>query len=140
MSGTLNVDIINTGKAGSIASQATLPASFWTIGNLIPISGTAAISAIGEASKAGVSRVILAEGAFTLTSSANFLAAGGTQRQSLFLIYDKKANQYRRYIDLGIMGAKEKLTLWNNYASALEAINDIDFWFRNPIWPEMPKE
>ncbi len=77
---TLNVSQVNTTKGGSLASQTTLPASFWTSGQLVPVSGTTSITGIADAPSAGIYRTILAEGAFPLTDNGStFRVFGGTQ-------------------------------------------------------------
>lgn len=77
---TLVVNQVNSSKGAAIASQTTLPAEFWTSGQLVPVSGTATITGITTAPSSGVMRTILAEGAFTLTDNGSTLRVfGGTQ-------------------------------------------------------------
>jgi len=123
MSSILNVDVINTSKGGSLASQATLPSSFWLNGSLVPVSGTASISAIAEAPQAGIHRTILVEGAFQLVSSANFLVAGGTQTVtvgSLIEVYSITTTSFfLKVIDKdlkggGATGGTDNYAFWEN--------------------------
>jgi hypothetical protein len=73
----LKVDAINTVKGEEIPSAATI--NPWIDRQLIPVSGTAVISNFEPAPHPGVTRTLLATGAFTLQSSFYFKVIGGTQ-------------------------------------------------------------
>lgn len=68
---------LNEKKGTAPASSAT-PDIWGAGGNRVPISSTVAITGLPNAPQAGAKRTAIAEAAFPLVSSANFLVAGGS--------------------------------------------------------------
>lgn len=78
---TFKIDAINTTKAEEISSASVI--NPWVDAQLIPVSGTAIITNFTPAPHAGISRTLLATGAFTLQSSIFFRVIGGTKTVSV---------------------------------------------------------
>ena len=67
---------LNESTASDLASAATL--DIWSVaGNVVPITGTATISAFSAAPQAGTKRTLLCVGTPTFTHGANLLLPGG---------------------------------------------------------------
>lgn len=66
---------LNESKSSNLASAATI--DIWSVtGNVVPITGTATISAFSAAPQAGTKRTLLCTGTPTFTHGANFLLPG----------------------------------------------------------------
>jgi len=73
---------INELLAAAVPSAATV--DIWSpVGNIVPITGTAAITNFSAAPQAGARRTIRALGAFSITSNANITVFGGTRAVSV---------------------------------------------------------
>lgn len=68
---------LNEAKATIIPSAATVDLNSCN-GNLVHISGTTAITSFGTASQAGIRRIVIFDGALTLTYSAANLVIPGS--------------------------------------------------------------
>ena len=66
-------------------------------------------------------------------------AQAEAQRQQLFANYDLAIKMLSRAQRLGDATAAAKIVQWDEYAVALQAMNDEPDWYRNPQWPEKPE-
>jgi hypothetical protein len=65
-------------------------------------------------------------------------AAAEAQRQARFAEYDTAIMRLKRAERMGDPTATAKIAQWDEYAVALQALNDVPGWFRDTVWPIVP--
>ena len=76
---------------------------------------------------------------WNLPSDEQLKSQAESTRQSLFAEYDLAIKMLERAQRLGDATAAAKIAPWDEYAVALQAMNDEPDWYRNPQWPEKPE-
>ena len=73
-------------------------------------------------------------------SDAVLEAQAEATRQSFFSDYDLAIKMLSRAERLGDITATAKIIEWDNYAKALQELNNTENWYKDTIWPEQPEE
>jgi hypothetical protein len=90
---------VETAKGAAVASAATTDIWSNADGNLVHVTGTTTITSFGTAPQAGAQRVVVFDGALTLTNGANLILPGGanitTAAGDMAVVYAESATQFR---------------------------------------------
>lgn len=72
-------------------------------------------------------------------TDAQLEAAAESQRQARFAEYDTAIMRLKRAERMGDPTATASIAQWDEYAVALQALNDSAGWFRDTVWPTKPE-
>ena len=72
-------------------------------------------------------------------TDAQLESAAELQRQARFAEYDTAIMRLKRAERMGDPTATASIAQWDEYAVALQALNDSAGWFRDTVWPTKPE-
>lgn len=72
-------------------------------------------------------------------TDAQLEATAESQRQARFAEYNTAIMRLKRAERMGDPTATASIAQWDEYAVALQALNDVPGWFRDTVWPVKPE-